>query len=76
MHKLMRFNYPSAFKSLPDYTAHAGQIVEVIRQAGEADGVDVHPELELMYCIKSADGWAGYAWESELEEVLPNSNQV
>lgn len=58
-----RFDYPIGFKTLPDYTAHAGQLVKVLRQltADEAD-----QEAERMYEIEAPDGWKGHADASEL----------
>ena len=60
------FAYPEAFKTLPEYTAHAGQIVDVGKQlsASEADRGD---GLERMFHITAPDGWKGHAFESELE---------
>lgn len=60
------FNYPTAFVTLPDYTAHAGQTVEVVRPCTleEADGPD--SDCEQMYVIRATDGWEGQAFESEL----------
>jgi hypothetical protein len=61
-----RFDYPEHFTSLPEYTAHRGQQVTVIRActSEEADG----PEKEepQMYIIRANDGWIGEAWEDEL----------
>lgn len=62
----VRFNYPVEFVTLPDYSQHRNQTVEVIRQLGETDGVDVGPEFERMYEIRAEDGWIGQAFESEL----------
>jgi hypothetical protein len=61
-----RLDYPTAFKTLPDYTAHAGQEVKVLHQlrADEAD-----QENERMYEIEAGDGWKGHADASELVEV-------
>ena len=63
----MKFNYPTVFKTLPDYTAHAGFEVEIVREA-TPDESDHHfdPELEPLYLIKASDGWEGFAFESEL----------
>ena len=56
------FNYPKEFTTLPDYTSHAGQTVEIVRSLTpeEADG----PEqgVEQMYLIRAADGWEGRFW--------------
>ena len=60
------FNYPAEFRTLPEYTAHAGQQVQIIRKLTEkeADGPD--QDCEQMYLIRATDGWEGHAWESEL----------
>lgn len=62
-----RFNYPACFVTKPEYTAHAGQLVQVLRPctADEADGPD--QDCEQMYLIRAKDGWEGHAFESELE---------
>ena len=74
------FNYPKEFVTLPDYTAHAGQTVEVLRELSQADACDVplkadgtyEPEphdVERMFRIQAADGWQGDAFLSELTAV-------
>lgn len=70
--KRYRFNYPNAFKSLPDYTDYAGMLFVVLRPL--VDGVEYNgprtdfPEAERMYRIRCiADGWEADAFESELE---------
>ena len=64
------FRYPVEFVTLPDYTAHAGHSVEIIRELGP-DESDHHadPEnCERMFKVRSLqDGWEGDAFESELE---------
>ncbi len=62
------FNYPAKFVTIPEYTAHAGQTVNVIRPliAGtEYDGPS--EEMEAMFLIQASDGWEGHAFEGELE---------
>ena len=61
------FCYPDEFVTLPDHTAHAGQEVEVVRALTRKEA-DYHddPELERMFVVRAADGWEGYAFESEL----------
>lgn len=46
----------------PDYAAHSGQTVLVVRErdSEEADG------HEQAYLVRAADGWEGTAWASEL----------
>lgn len=63
--KTYKFDYPQAFVTLPDYTAHAGQEVTVIREC--EDGIDYDREDgELMFMVRATDGWEGVAWDSEL----------
>jgi hypothetical protein len=61
-----RFNYPKEFTTLPEYTAHAGQIVTVTQMVPDSD---VDAEVETMWTIAAKDGWIGQAFESELEPV-------
>jgi hypothetical protein len=63
-----RFAYPPEFVTLPDYTAHAGQMVTVIRPLRDGEEYDGPAAgLERMYEVKAADGWTGHAWQSELQ---------
>ena len=68
-----RFNYPKEFVTLPDYTAHAGQIVEVIRPAKPThkfpDGGEYDWEGEAMFIVRASDGWEGMVWKDELVKV-------
>jgi hypothetical protein len=59
------FDYPQAFVTLPEYSAHRGQEVTVVRQctSQEAD-----QECQHMYVIQASDGWTGVADEDELLE--------
>lgn len=62
-----RFNYPPEFTTMPDHTAHAGQIVTVLERKADAEaaaGLN-----EYVYKIQAEDGWLGEAFESELEPV-------
>ena len=68
---LRKFNYPEEFVTLPDYTAHRGQIVEVGFQLSEEEAERDPEELERMFHIKASDGWRGHAFESELWPPLP-----
>jgi hypothetical protein len=61
-----RFNYPSGFTSLPDYTAHAGQMVEVGPQFPESEA-ERGDDPERLFAITADDGWTGHAFESELD---------
>jgi hypothetical protein len=58
------FAYPEAFTTLPDYTAHAGQQVTVLRQLTDEE---CDPECQPMYLVQADDGWTGHANNSELE---------
>ena len=62
----IKFNYPIEFTTLPDYSAHRGQLVEIIRQCTN-DECD--PECQPMYVVKAADGWQGHASVDELEII-------
>ena len=59
-----RFDYPEVFTTLPDYTAHAGQSVKVLRRMRSPEEYDY--EGDAMYEVEAADGWRGHAWRSEL----------
>lgn len=58
------FNYPKEFKTLPEYTAHADQVVTIVRPLIEGEEYD--DEGDPMFRIRAADGWEGDAWQSEL----------
>jgi hypothetical protein len=71
-----KFNYPSEFTALPDYTVHAGQLVLVLRPCTEDEADCCYDDFEdgkgrrcvdLMFKVRAKDGWIGDAWESELE---------
>ena len=64
--KTVQFNYPDygTPDSHPDYTAHSGQAVVVVRQLTNAE-CDL--ECQPMYLIKAQDGWEGHANNSELQ---------
>jgi len=61
------FNYPKELTTLPEYTAHAGQEITVIRELtkDEYDYSDTHVK---MYLIQATDGWTGHAHAFELIE--------
>lgn len=61
-----RFDYPAAFVTLPDYTAHAGKPVTVLRQLTD-DECD--SECQPMYVVQASDGWTGHADDSELADI-------
>lgn len=61
------FDYPKEFVTLPDYSAHRGHEVEIVRELIDGDEYDgPKTGLERMYEIRAKDGWVGHAWESEL----------
>jgi hypothetical protein len=66
--KSFRFDYPKEFVTLPEYTAHAGQLVRVTRQLTERE-VDMDETLERMFEFVAPDGFVGQAFESELAPV-------
>lgn len=59
------FHYPEQFETLPDYSAHRGQLVEVVRPL-RRDEYDF--QGESMFLIRAADGWEGRAFRSELQD--------
>lgn len=65
--KLYRFDYPKEFVTLPDYSAHRGQLVQVIRPLRHKGN---HREFdfqgEAMFLVRASDGWEGHAFKSEL----------
>lgn len=64
------FAYPTAFTTLPEYTAHRGQVVTIVRPLQEGKEYDLDPDApDPMYRIKASDGWEGDAWESELQPI-------
>ena len=63
-----KFKYPQQFVTLPEYSAHRGDTVEITREL--RDGEEYDNEGEMMYEIKSLkDGWVGHAFKSELELI-------
>ncbi len=67
--KQYQFCYPREFKSLPEHTAHNGQIVKVL--ANVPSDADSDPDLETLWRIEATDGWQGDAFESELAQLCP-----
>ena len=57
----MWFDYPHAFVTLPDYTAHRDQLVTVT-----ARDYDCDEENAPMFKVTADDGWTGTAWLEEL----------
>lgn len=72
--RMYQFSYPADFRTLPDYTRHAGEFVRVRRAAvdgTEYDGPETDPEAgELAFHVVAADGWEGMAYASELLPVF------
>lgn len=60
-----RFDYPTHFVTMPEYTAHSGQTVTVVRQLTQVEA-DQGDGMERMFRVKAEDGWEGDAFESEL----------
>ena len=59
------FTYPDAYKYYPEYKAHSGQTVIVLRLL--EDGVEYDREDgEPMFEVIADDGWTGHVWGSEL----------
>lgn len=52
----------------PDYTAHSGQTVYVVRKLTNKE---CDPECQPMYVIRASDGWEGHARLDELD-LLPD----
>jgi hypothetical protein len=57
------FTYPAAFLMYPDYRAHSGQLVTVVRQLTDEE---CEPECQPMYLVRADDGWTGHVDASEL----------
>lgn len=66
-----KFNYPTEFVTLPEYTKRAGSIVDIVRplSAQEAEPPCEEDGIEQMYLIRADDGWEGHAFDSELERI-------
>lgn len=63
-----RLNYPEYFTTLPEYTAHAGQTVQVLRVLGPGEADPPDPgNSERMFKVRADDGWEGEAFASELD---------
>jgi hypothetical protein len=71
---LRRFEYPKEFKTLPEYQAHSGQIVEVGRVIN-AEETTLDSDLEKLYEIRASDGWKGEAFSSELFTLNPDGSR-
>jgi hypothetical protein len=59
--QVYEFDYPAVFTTLPEYTAHAGQRVTVVRELAE-DECENGPVYEIV----AEDGWIGCAPPGEL----------
>lgn len=58
------YDYPLQFVTLPDHSAHRGQMVLVLCECADAEGPE--DSCEQMYRIRALDGWEGDAWITEL----------
>jgi cobyrinic acid a,c-diamide synthase len=58
------FAYPDALTTLPEYSAHRGQRVTVVRRLTD-DECDL--EVQPMYLVRALDGWEGHAGANELK---------
>lgn len=65
------FDYPEGFSTLPDYSAHRGSVVKVVRKMSEDEADTGIPESAEdyipMFEIVAEDGWRGKAWGDELK---------
>lgn len=68
MKKRYRFNYPhyGTPDCLPDYTAHRGSVVRIVRQL---DPSEVDEQCGAVYEVQAEDGWIGTADATELEPL-------
>lgn len=57
------FAYPAEFTLFPEYSAHRGHVVTVVRRA-TAEEADI-----AMLRIRADDGWEGFAFPSELKTL-------
>lgn len=64
---VVRFNYPTEFKTLPEYTARIGSSMLITHKLGP----DENESDEVMFGVVDAGGWSGHAYESELELITP-----
>lgn len=62
-----RFHYPNfgTPDTLPEYTAHSGQMVTVIALVPE----HLNETGEPLFSVQADDGWRGTAFQSELGDV-------
>lgn len=62
------FRYPDygTPDGLPEYTAHRGQCVRIVRQLTNQE---CDPECQPMWLIEAEDGWQGNAHSSELRAI-------
>lgn len=64
--KRFTFAYrPESFAPIPEYTAHMGKTVHVVRQL---TGDECDDEEQPMWLVRTADGWEGHAFDDELIE--------
>lgn len=74
-----RFDYPNEFTSLPEYSAHRGCAVTVLRSCTESEADILWDDFgdgkgsvvcDRMFMVRADDGWEAEAWESELEDIV------
>lgn len=63
MTRTFRYPYYGTPDTCPDYTAHRGQRVRVVRPL---TNVECDPACQPMFLIEAADGWQGHAHAEEL----------
>lgn len=62
--KTFKFDYPKQFVTLPEYSAHRGQTVTVLRQLTDEE---CDPEQQPMWLVAAVDGWQGHVFDDELQ---------
>jgi hypothetical protein len=72
-----RFIYPDygTPDCCPDYTAHSGQFVEIIRRKKSPEEYEWLGDAQFV--VRAEDGWHGDVWHSELhrpEYPWPNTH--
>jgi hypothetical protein len=60
---VLLFDYPPAYTTTPDYTAHNQQMVTVLRPLDREEYENMGDD---MWRVRAADGWEGDVWDSEL----------
>ena len=72
------FAYPKEFVTLPEYSAHANQVIMVLRPCAPEEADILYDDLDdgrgaiivdRMFKVQADDGWIGDACETELEDI-------